>query len=555
MYKQAFELMLKSMKNYIDSAKRLYESIPDKEMFKYSYDEIMEYEVVVREYSKYDRDTLNQIIMNHIEEDSSELEELYDDFKMEYDDYFGETNDYFVKRQQANISKILRSQVNMWRKKPNVWQKIVADNSITLEKNAKLGDGTTANLITFSDGINSVSYKLVSSEKNGIVSWSAELIGSKNALNQLDLNYCITLLRQILGIELPIGYEDYIKDILRLADNSTSANNFIMDLFGEAIVIATIAGSNTFTFKTNSKTNLIDTYLYNKYLTPIAQFFTLAYGQDSMNVVKNQEGNSLPLYTVGSISKKVKDVIHSASSSHATNNPFIRVPRAIKNDSVRGQIKWGDVVKSSKDLRMNELFATIPVLDYFYNLDSIVKLVPITTSDKSTHPLIGVDLSEFKIGDTTAKDILTRIAAGNATSDDLRLIKLELINYRGNHAKKLLTDIVNKYIDVLGLETTRDMTLDQKITLVNKKLNTFKNVSEVRKLFRSNKSYDFNEVLDIDTDFNGKLSLNQELLEEHYVFNTNRAELDNYLDLQRRMFAEDMHTNRFLINLRVFNCK
>ena len=90
MYKQAFELMLKSMKNYIDSAKRLYESIPDKEMFKYSYDEIMEYEVVVKEYSKYDRDTLNQIIMNHIEEDSSELENLYDDFSDEIEDYVDE---------------------------------------------------------------------------------------------------------------------------------------------------------------------------------------------------------------------------------------------------------------------------------------------------------------------------------------------------------------------------------------------------------------------------------------------------------------------------------
>ena len=90
MYKQTFELMLKSMKNYIDSTKRLYESIPDKEMFKYSYDEIMEYEVVVKEYSKYDRDTLNQIIMNHIEEDSSELEELYDDFSDEIEDYVDE---------------------------------------------------------------------------------------------------------------------------------------------------------------------------------------------------------------------------------------------------------------------------------------------------------------------------------------------------------------------------------------------------------------------------------------------------------------------------------
>ena len=90
MYKQAFELMLKSMKNYIDSAKRLYDSIPDKEMFKYSYDEIMEYEVVVKEYSKYDRETLNSIIMEHIEEDSSNLEELYDDFSDEIEDYVDE---------------------------------------------------------------------------------------------------------------------------------------------------------------------------------------------------------------------------------------------------------------------------------------------------------------------------------------------------------------------------------------------------------------------------------------------------------------------------------
>ena len=90
MYKQTFELMLKSMKDYIDSTKRLYDAIPDKKMFKYSYDEIMEYEVVVKEYSKYDRDTLNQIIMKHIEEDCSELEDLYDDFSDEVNDYVDE---------------------------------------------------------------------------------------------------------------------------------------------------------------------------------------------------------------------------------------------------------------------------------------------------------------------------------------------------------------------------------------------------------------------------------------------------------------------------------
>lgn len=90
MFTKTFELMLKSMKDCIEGTKRLYKSIPDKNDFKYSYDEIMEYEVVVKEYSKYDRETLNQIIMEHIEEDSDNLLELYEDFMDEVSDYIDE---------------------------------------------------------------------------------------------------------------------------------------------------------------------------------------------------------------------------------------------------------------------------------------------------------------------------------------------------------------------------------------------------------------------------------------------------------------------------------
>ena len=92
MYKNLFEALLKEMKSNIDNVKKLYKSIEDKDMFKYSYDEIMEYEVVVREYDKYDRDSLNQIIMEHVEEDSDNLVELYDDFMDEVSDYIDEMN-------------------------------------------------------------------------------------------------------------------------------------------------------------------------------------------------------------------------------------------------------------------------------------------------------------------------------------------------------------------------------------------------------------------------------------------------------------------------------
>ena len=468
-----------------------------------------------------------------------------------------ETTDYLVRRQEKNVSKIIRSQVNMWIRKPNIHKSICENNNITITRE-KINNVDT-DVIKFNDGLNEVVYKLTSSVKNGIVSYNVELVGSKNSINELGLDYCFKLLRQVLGIELPIGYEDGIKDILNVADNSVSENDFIMALFGEAMAIAVAAGATTdkgvrkFNFKINNKTKLLDTYLYNKYLKPIAKFFTLEYGQDSVNVIKNQEGNSLPLYTVGSLSKKIREVIHVARKSNIKENPFIRVASAIKSDSIRGQVNWGGVIKSSKDLRMSELFATLPILDYFYNLESengIVKLVPITTSDKSKHPLYGVDLSEFVLGNTTAQDILKRIAKGGiSTTSDLQLLQDELIRYRGGHAKAQLTNIVNIYLEIFGLSTTNN--LDRDIVNVNKELAKHKKISEIRQMF-IDAGYDFNETLYIDSDFNGNLSLNQELLEEHLIFNTQKDQIGNYLMRQRRMFAEDMHQVRFLINLNVF---
>lgn len=494
-----------------------------------------------------------------------------DNYSQVYDEYGfdlseggilpSETTDFLVKRQARNVSKIVRSQVNMWVRKPDIYKNICESNNIVVTKESI--NGVEVDVIKFNDGVSEVTYKLTSTENKGIVTYDIELVGSKNSINQLDLSYCIKLLRQVLGLELPIGYEGTIKDVLKIADNSISENNFIMALFGEIMALSIAAGSTkgtrdsrvrTFNFKLNKKTKLLDTYLYNKYLNPIAKFFTLEYGQDSVNVIKNQEGNSLPLYTVGSLSKKTKEVIYSARRSNLKENPYIRVPQAIKSDSVRGQVNWGGVIKSSKDLRMSELLSTLPVLDYFYGLTSkngTIKLSPITTSDKSTHPLYGIELSEFSLGDTTAKDILKRISQQTSTAKDLQLLKDELVRYRGGHAKSQLKGIVEKYIDVFGLKSTGNLDLD--IIAVNKELKN-KKIPEVRQMFIDS-GYDFNEVLYIDTDFNGNLSLNQELLEEHLTFNTNKDSLDNYLDAQRRMFAEDMHANRFLINLNVFKNK
>lgn len=78
----------------IENAKKLYQKVKVKsDLLKMYYNDILKYEVVVEEYKKYNRDALNDIILNRMEEDSTELEELYDDFSDEVDDYIDELSD------------------------------------------------------------------------------------------------------------------------------------------------------------------------------------------------------------------------------------------------------------------------------------------------------------------------------------------------------------------------------------------------------------------------------------------------------------------------------
>ncbi|MGN1371721.1 MAG: hypothetical protein ACI4XM_05565 [Candidatus Coprovivens sp.] len=74
-YKEMFEIFLCDMSANIENAKKLYQKVKVKsDLLKMYYNDILKYEVVVEEYKKYNRDTLNDIILNRIEEDSTELE-------------------------------------------------------------------------------------------------------------------------------------------------------------------------------------------------------------------------------------------------------------------------------------------------------------------------------------------------------------------------------------------------------------------------------------------------------------------------------------------------
>ena len=154
-------------------------------------------------------------------------------------------------------------------------------------------------------------------------------------------------------------------------------------------------------------------------------------------------------------------------------------------------------------------------------------------------------LGPFKVGDNS------NIASGAVVLDEIPPnstavgVPARVIKRNGKRVDNL--DQVH-IPDPVSQEFCR---LNAKIEKLEKELAKYKKISEIRQMF-IDAGYDFNEALYIDSDFNGNLSLNQELLEEHLIFNTQKDQIGNYLMRQRRMFAEDMHQVRFLINLNVF---
>ena len=104
-YKEIFDRTLVEMKSYISNAKRMYASVKSKGNVDVSdYEEILKYSVVVREYEKYNRETLNDIIMNRLEDECSELQDLYDDFSSEFEDYVDEVVDSVKSEEEEFLS-------------------------------------------------------------------------------------------------------------------------------------------------------------------------------------------------------------------------------------------------------------------------------------------------------------------------------------------------------------------------------------------------------------------------------------------------------------------
>jgi hypothetical protein len=160
-----------------------------------------------------------------------------------------------------------------------------------------------------------------------------------------------------LGIEIVDDYETIIAGI--------APDRSLMSLFEQAIVITLAAASEDFEFITYKESGLLNTFYYRDAFLPIAAYLSEIYGEDSINVIKNTEGNALPLYSLGSLSKKLRRVINNLQDSPiAQSNPIVELPKLLQREYVRSQTKIGEVIKDSKNLGPAEIMAVQMLNDF-----------------------------------------------------------------------------------------------------------------------------------------------------------------------------------------------
>ena len=88
--KDRFNNILKNMDKCLKNIRSLYNSIDDSNFLLEYYKDILEYEVLVKEYNNFNRDTLNKLIMDRVEDDYEELKEMCKDFIQELNSEYSE---------------------------------------------------------------------------------------------------------------------------------------------------------------------------------------------------------------------------------------------------------------------------------------------------------------------------------------------------------------------------------------------------------------------------------------------------------------------------------
>ena len=262
------------------------------------------------------------------------------------------------------------------------------------------------------------------------------------------------LIRDLTSYVLP-------EDFMRIYQQSHEDNKSLFEIFKDVIGLIISANNSNNTYSKTSG-GLFDFSSYHNLLNPIANILSIVYGSDTVSVIKNLEGNSLPTFQLINLAQNIPAMIHRIktadrdfeSAKNKTRRNIYSDNLIITNDGLIGQpfirsdIKVGDNTKSPSQLTTNELMQVAILQDFYDKLnDGLILLQPTTFADKNTHFLIPFNINKvinINGRELKLKDAIDKALTGN--SSELEQIYGELRSFKIDN---LVSNIVNDWLDVV----------------------------------------------------------------------------------------------------------
>lgn len=387
------------------------------------------------------------------------------------------------------------------------------------------------------------------------INWNLESTAYRfSNTNNISDNEIRNLIKEFISYPLTEDFADVTKQLYP----NTSKEWTLSESWGPVLGLTVLAASKPEYFQDVNSYGLVNVLKYDHVLNKLAEVSNVVFGGEATRVVKNSEGNNLPMYKLHSVIYQTPDI--KARIEEISKKDFTRVNMYKQNiiysnsnfigtPIVRSDTKITIKSKNPTDLGVSELMREMIIYDFYQNLESgTIHLQNAPFSDKSIHFLIPYHIKnniEFD-GNYNLYSIINNYL-NNPTSNGLNPIKELLHKTRSSKINILKDNILLDYSIVLqqnfsNLYEINNYLSKNKITL-----------NHIQKLFHE-KQINFYENIHFD----GKAKLTQipvmnETIEKWIEVFNDKDKLLKRMEFEKINFFKNLINENF--NLFIFDDK
>lgn len=407
---------------------------------------------------------------------------------------------------------------------------------------------------------------------------------NENSWKYFNRNWIVDMLRDLFNIHLPTDNIKQLEQVFGL----NLAQIFLMPIL---VAVSSVLNRNMHVF-TSDKSGAYPwkmvTWPYADSFANAAKYLGLIYGSESLNVLRDFDGNNLPVYQYSSLFYDIKDI---ADDIAETPNNILHENEIVKNRNVLGRIylrsdtKIGDTIIKSKEKTVSDLLHESIFKDYYQELKTGKVLIqPTCFADKTRFPLFEMQLQKIKHNDESIHEILSDMSS--KFDNDLYIQQMQdyIAKYRQSKVKGQLVELFNRFALVTNFQPINKrmsysevkLKIDKLLEHINneyaideikedlkrgikgkKAINTLFDDYNTKYVNALNSLVKFFPEYDVTTDRSGKLAFNEVIMNAADLYwdydennESSKLKFKHRLNRENRQMAKAMRRNGFLINVR-----